>query len=121
PDRLCGPESHRPVILPLAGEGGDRCSVKPASRITLLSTETRPPRSSPRNPSPTPVLERAGQRSDTSSPTFEASPMSHHLNASTRITSSRYQARRDNIRVQSYLFNTILLCLGDVVFSLFEL
>ncbi|CAN0879298.1 hypothetical protein LINGRAHAP2_LOCUS12954 [Linum grandiflorum] len=47
--------------------------------------------------------------------------MSHHLNASTRITSSRYQARRDNIRVQSYLFNTILLCLGDVVFSLFEL
>ncbi|CAN0879300.1 hypothetical protein LINGRAHAP2_LOCUS12954, partial [Linum grandiflorum] len=32
-------ESHRPVILPLAGEGGDRCSVKPASRITLLSTD----------------------------------------------------------------------------------
>ncbi|CAN0901670.1 hypothetical protein LINGRAHAP2_LOCUS21550, partial [Linum grandiflorum] len=29
---------HQPVILPLAREGGDRCSVKPASRIALHST-----------------------------------------------------------------------------------
>ncbi|CAN0922591.1 hypothetical protein LINGRAHAP2_LOCUS33128 [Linum grandiflorum] len=37
PDRLSRPKSHQPVILPLAREGGDRCSVKPASRIALLS------------------------------------------------------------------------------------
>ncbi|KAG7986209.1 hypothetical protein I3843_03G069800 [Carya illinoinensis] len=28
---------HRPVILPLPGVGGSRCSVEPASRCTLHS------------------------------------------------------------------------------------
>ncbi|KAF4397234.1 hypothetical protein G4B88_009080 [Cannabis sativa] len=32
-----GPRKHRPVILPLPRAGGVRCSVKPASRITLHS------------------------------------------------------------------------------------
>ncbi|KAL2929276.1 Rhotekin [Bienertia sinuspersici] len=31
-----GPDGHWPVILPLTREGGCRCSVKPASRSTLL-------------------------------------------------------------------------------------
>ena len=35
--RCCGPEMQRPVIPPLLGVGGVRCSVKPASRCTLLS------------------------------------------------------------------------------------
>ncbi|OWM77646.1 hypothetical protein CDL15_Pgr017046 [Punica granatum] len=39
-----GPERPRPVILPLLGAGGFRCSVKPASRGPLHS-------SGPRNPS----------------------------------------------------------------------
>ncbi|MCI98197.1 hypothetical protein A2U01_0119500, partial [Trifolium medium] len=35
--RCCGLEMQWPVIPPLLGEGGVRCSVKPASRCTLLS------------------------------------------------------------------------------------
>ncbi|KAK2438378.1 hypothetical protein QL285_023161 [Trifolium repens] len=35
--RCCGLELQRPVIPPLLGVGGVRCSVKPASRYTLLS------------------------------------------------------------------------------------
>ncbi|KAL9339601.1 hypothetical protein Peur_068616 [Populus x canadensis] len=33
----CGSRWHRPVILPLPGAGGDRCSVRPASRCALHS------------------------------------------------------------------------------------
>ena len=35
--RCCGPEVQRPVIPPLSRVGSVRCSVKPASRYTLLS------------------------------------------------------------------------------------
>ncbi|CAN1306875.1 hypothetical protein LINPERPRIM_LOCUS26920, partial [Linum perenne] len=61
PIRLCRPKSHRPVILPLTEEGGGRCYVKPASRITLHSTGQAHLRPSPRKPSPNPALERAGR------------------------------------------------------------
>ena len=37
PIKLYGSRQHRPVILSLPGEGGHRCSVKPASRYTLHS------------------------------------------------------------------------------------
>ena len=38
--KQCGPAVHQPVILPLLGAGGLRCSVKPASRSTLPSLGT---------------------------------------------------------------------------------
>ncbi|KAB1220520.1 hypothetical protein CJ030_MR3G015773 [Morella rubra] len=35
--RQCGHAAHGPVILPLLRAGGDRCTVKPASRFALRS------------------------------------------------------------------------------------
>ncbi|CAN0921003.1 hypothetical protein LINGRAHAP2_LOCUS32377 [Linum grandiflorum] len=82
PCRLGGPKSHRPVILPLAREGGDRCSVKPASRITLHSTNLAPPILT-KEPKPSSNLGTGRPEIDHLSPTLEASPTSHHFNAFT--------------------------------------
>ena len=88
----CGSRWHRPVILPLPGAGGDRCSVRPASRCALPLGATTP-RSSLGCLGSTPGLERAGQIRDGLNPTLRAKSTSHHFKAPTQVTSPRYRAQ----------------------------
>ncbi|CAN1176772.1 hypothetical protein LINPERHAP2_LOCUS32724, partial [Linum perenne] len=61
---------------------------QPYALPSTLGTKTS--QFSQRRLGPTPSLERAGQKLANPSPTIRACPMSHNLNASTWITSSRY-------------------------------
>ncbi|KAK9942483.1 hypothetical protein M0R45_008147 [Rubus argutus] len=85
---------HQPVILPLQREGGNRCSVKPASRIALLSRnhETQSLRSS----HTAQLLAWNGRvriKPIRIQPT-NAQQMFQHPDAPTWVISSRNQARR---------------------------
>ncbi|KAK8307161.1 hypothetical protein V6Z12_D03G175500 [Gossypium hirsutum] len=82
------------VILPLSRERGLRCSVKPASRSTLYfrNHEAQSLHSSPLAR----LLTWNGQ-ARVKPPEIRlsgAKPAFHHLKAPTRVTSSRYRARR---------------------------
>ncbi|KAG0512802.1 hypothetical protein BDA96_10G045700 [Sorghum bicolor] len=81
---------QRPVILPPLETGSYRCSVKPASRHSC-HFRFREAQAFTRAPPSTTNLGWAGQQRHITGPSPEASSKHpHHLNAPTRVTSSRY-------------------------------
>ncbi|CAN1152394.1 hypothetical protein LINPERPRIM_LOCUS28903, partial [Linum perenne] len=62
---------QQPVILPLPEERGSRCSVNQPHALPS-TLETRPPLFSQRRPSPTPGLERAGQKLANQKPSHQS-------------------------------------------------
>ena len=61
---VVGPVEYWLVILPPKRAGGERCSVKPASRGALLALGTMLPNPSIGSQGSTPLLERASQLSN---------------------------------------------------------
>uniref|UniRef100_A0ACD5URG3 Uncharacterized protein n=1 Tax=Avena sativa TaxID=4498 RepID=A0ACD5URG3_AVESA len=98
--RLRGPSGQgvqRPVILPPLEAGSCRCSVKPASRCAchIMDSEAqlshRPQQSTTQLGTGGPAIAHLIQaRSATTT-------SKHHLIAPTRVTSSRYRARRTEV------------------------
>ncbi|CAL2248274.1 unnamed protein product [Prunus armeniaca] len=84
----------RPVILPLQGEGGYRCSVKPASRFALLSKDHVTQSLRPRHM--TRLLAWNGRARTLPRMTRPAiaEPAFQHFGAPTWVISLSYQARR---------------------------
>ena len=70
---VVGPVEYWLVILPPKRAGGERCSVKPASRGALLALGTMPPNPSIGSQGSTPLLERASQLSNPSAAPYLSS------------------------------------------------
>jgi hypothetical protein len=89
------PRVRRPVIPPPLEAGSSRCSVKPASRCACLYRNREAQRAFAQATQVNYQLGAGGptkQQPDNRPAAIQQRP--HHLNAPTRVTSTRYCARR---------------------------